>query len=131
MKIYTEKNLRNFEFLGGAIDFVTKLTFEQLDQVEAILEEEYPDGMDETTVNDIFWFEQDTIREWLDMPTEDQEDAKTEIDKYNSDFVAWVCDAQNLDIDSPEDWEEILDQLEDPDMQDEYKEDSLEGKIYD
>ena len=26
MKIYTEKNLRNFEFLGGAIDFVTRLT---------------------------------------------------------------------------------------------------------
>lgn len=131
MKIYTEKNLRNFEFWGGAVDFVTRLTFEQLDQVETILEEEYPDGMDETTVNDIFWFEQDTIREWLDMPTEDQEDTKEEIDKYNSDFVEWVCDAQNLDIDSPEDWEEILDQLEDPNMQDEYKEDSLEGKIYD
>lgn len=131
MKIYTEKSLRNFNFWGGAANFASGLTYEQLDQVEAILEDAYPEGMTDTEVNDIFWFEQDTIREWLGMPTEDQEETKAEIDKYNSDFVDWVCDAGNLDIDDPEDWEEILEQLEDPDIQDEYKEDSLEGKIYD
>ena len=37
----------------------------ELDQIESILEECYPDGMDETAINDFFWFEEDTIAEWL------------------------------------------------------------------
>lgn len=65
MKIYVETNLRNFEFWSGACDRVKYLTYEELDQIEAILEDLYPDGADETTINDIFWFEEDTIAEWL------------------------------------------------------------------
>lgn len=65
MKIYAEKNLRNFEFWSGACDRVKYLTLEELDQIENILEECYPDGMDETTINDLFWFDDDTIAEWL------------------------------------------------------------------
>ena len=65
MKIYAETNLRNFEFWSGARDRTKYLTYEELDQIEAILEELYPDGVDETTINDIFWFEEDTIAEWL------------------------------------------------------------------
>lgn len=33
--------------------------------IEEILEDLYPDGMDETAVNDLFWFDNDTIAEWL------------------------------------------------------------------
>lgn len=65
MKIYKEDSLRNFEFWSGALDTVKYLTLEELDQIEEILEDIYPDGVDETTVNDIFWFEDDTIAEWL------------------------------------------------------------------
>lgn len=65
MKIYKEKSLRNFEFWSGAKDTVKYLTDEELDQVEAMLEESNPDGMDETEINDFFWFEDDTIAEWL------------------------------------------------------------------
>lgn len=65
MKVYSETSLRNFEFWSGAKDRAKYLTFDELDQIEAILEDLYPDGMDETTVNDIFWFEEDTIAEWL------------------------------------------------------------------
>lgn len=65
MKIYKEESLRNFEFWSGACDRVKYLTSEELDTIEEILEEIYPEGMDETTINDIFWFEEDTIAEWL------------------------------------------------------------------
>lgn len=65
MKVYSEISLTNFEFWSGAKDTVKYLTYEELEQIEAILEDIYPDGIDETTVNDIFWFEEDTIAEWL------------------------------------------------------------------
>lgn len=65
MKVYKEESLRGFEFWSGACDTVKYLTLEELDQIEAILEECYPDGMDETAINDFFWFEEDTIAEWL------------------------------------------------------------------
>ena len=32
---------------------------------EDILEELYPDGIDETTINDLFWFDRDVIASWL------------------------------------------------------------------
>lgn len=65
MKIYTEENLRNFEFWSGAEDTVKYLTYEELDKIEEMLEELNPNGMSETEVNDFFWFEDDTIAEWL------------------------------------------------------------------
>lgn len=65
MKIYSEKSLRNFDFWSGAKDTVKYLTDDELDTIEEILEDSYPDGMDETEVNDFFWFEDDTIAEWL------------------------------------------------------------------
>lgn len=65
MKIYTEQSLSNFEFWSGAKDTVKYLNDNDFDTIEAILDEVYPDGMDETTINDLFWFDEDTIAEWL------------------------------------------------------------------
>ena len=65
MRIYKEENLTGFDFWRGARDTVKYLTDEDLDQIEEILEDLYPDGMDETDVNDIIWHEADTIAEWL------------------------------------------------------------------
>ena len=65
MKIYAEKSLRNFDFWSGASDTVKYLTYEEIDTIENMLEEMYPDGMTETAINDFFWFEDDTIAEWL------------------------------------------------------------------
>ena len=65
MKIYEEKSLIDFEFWSGAIYRAEKLTVDEFNQIEVILEELYPDGIDETTINDLFWFEEDTIAEWL------------------------------------------------------------------
>lgn len=65
MKIYTENSLSNFEFWSGAKDRAKYLTEEEFDTIETILEDIYPDGMSETQINDLFWFEEDWIAEML------------------------------------------------------------------
>lgn len=73
MKVYSEINLRNFKFWGGAKDNVETLTSEQLDMVDSILEELYPYGMNETEINNFFGFGFDTIRKWLGIEKEEDE----------------------------------------------------------
>jgi len=65
MKIYCDVSVKEFEFWAGARDTVKYLTEEDLDMIESVLEDLYPDGMSETDLNDLFWFEEDTIAEWL------------------------------------------------------------------
>lgn len=65
MIIMTEKSLTDFDFWSGAKDTVSYLTDDELNKIEEILEELNPNGMDETDINDFFWFEDDTIAEWL------------------------------------------------------------------
>lgn len=65
MKIYREESLACFEFWSGAKDTAAMLNSDEMDIIEDILEDIYPDGMDETNINDTFWFEPDTIAEWL------------------------------------------------------------------
>ena len=72
MKIYREIPLTEFEFWSGGKDTVEELTEEELDQIEEILEEIYPEGMDETEVNDFLWFERELIAEWLGFKSFDE-----------------------------------------------------------
>ena len=71
MRIYTEKSLTNFEFWSGAKNNAEMLSVEQLEQVETILEDCYPDGVDETTINDLFWFDFETVLDWLGLALND------------------------------------------------------------
>lgn len=74
MKITTEKSLSNFEFWSGAKDSAAKLTCEQLDQVDDMLEDFCPEGMDEGEINDLFWFDFDTVCNWLGYESEEMLD---------------------------------------------------------
>lgn len=66
MKVYKEvESYDDFDFWSGARDTVEYLTSDEIEQVFSMLEEIYPEGMTETEVNDFFWFEDDTIAEWL------------------------------------------------------------------
>ena len=65
MKIYREESLRNFEFWSGARERAEVFTDKQFDEIESLLEMDNPDGMDETEINDLFWFEEDMLAEWL------------------------------------------------------------------
>lgn len=66
MKVYRDESISSFEFWSGAKDTVKYLTDDEMDTIESILEELYPEGMSETELNDFFWFEEDLIAEWLE-----------------------------------------------------------------
>jgi hypothetical protein len=65
MKITTETTLNNFEFWASASHNASLLTHGQLDTIESILDELYPNGIDETQLNDLFWHEFDTVLDWI------------------------------------------------------------------
>lgn len=74
MKITSETSIANFEFWSGAKSNAEELSLSQFNQLESILEDLYPEGMTETQLNDLFWFEFDTIKEWLGISDEEEEE---------------------------------------------------------
>ena len=65
MLIYTEKRLRDFDFWAGGADNARYFTYEQLDEIEVMLKDILPNGVDETKLNDLFWFEADWLAKLL------------------------------------------------------------------
>jgi hypothetical protein len=76
----------SFKAWSGGKDTLDVLTYEQANQLENELSDIYPDGLEETALNDILWFERDWIAELLG-------------------FNSWEhLEAAN----NGEDWEEII-----------------------
>ena len=72
MIVTKEINLQDFVFWSGAIyvrHYVEELGL--LDDLQNIIEQEYPEGIDETELNDLFWHEGDTIARWLGYENEE------------------------------------------------------------
>jgi hypothetical protein len=66
MKIYKETGIADFEAWSGAKDTKeTILEAGKADEFDALIEEIYPDGIDETALNDLLWFESEWIFESL------------------------------------------------------------------
>lgn len=65
MKIIQEMSLKEFKFWNGGKDTAEDLTDRQLDYIEQYLTDIYPNGITDTQINDFFWFDRDTIYEWL------------------------------------------------------------------
>ena len=63
--IKKEISLTDFNTWSGATDTVKHLTHEELETIEQNIIDIFPDGMTETELNDILWFERDMIAEWL------------------------------------------------------------------
>ena len=102
MKIYTEQSLANFKFWSGAETTAQRIWEEQgsegFDQLEAILEDLYPDGIDETDLNDLLWFDADTVYEWLGIDDEEEENEEDDDDEEEeteptNDYVINVGDS--------------------------------------
>ena len=75
MKIYKELDLTSFEPWSGAIDtYNTIYKADKLDDLELLIEELYPDGIDETQLNDLLWFESDWLYESLGISEEEEEE---------------------------------------------------------
>jgi len=74
MKFTCEKSLSEFEAWAGGLNTFNKIEEEnKLDELESILEDAYPDGIAETTLNDLLWFESDWLYEMLGIKEEDEE----------------------------------------------------------
>ena len=77
MKVTNDNlTLENFNAWSGAVE--TKqaiLNANKGDEFDSLIEELYPDGIDETQLNDILWFEEDWIFENLGInQAEDEEE---------------------------------------------------------
>lgn len=61
---YDANDIRNMVW-QGAVGRVKYLSNDELNTIIGILSEEYPDGIDETELNDFFWFEDEAYADWL------------------------------------------------------------------
>lgn len=81
MKIINEISLCNFKFWSGAEYTAQKIEeADKWDELENLISELYPDGVDETTLNDILWFESEWVLESLGIEDEEEEDEEDEED---------------------------------------------------
>ena len=92
MTITYELDLNRFEAWSGAVDTLERIQREgKCAELENILEELYPDGMTETELNDLLWFDSESVYEWLRIRSEEQiekeiEEAEAELEEKLSDL---------------------------------------------
>ena len=73
MTITYELDLNSFEAWSGAKDTLDRIQREgKCGLLEQILEDTYPDGMTETELNDLLWFDSESVYEWLGIRSEEQ-----------------------------------------------------------
>lgn len=66
MKIISDTSLENFDAWSGAVETKNRIIEENKEsEFEAYVEELYPDGLTDTELNDLLWFEEESIFEWL------------------------------------------------------------------
>ena len=71
MLVSYEISLANFKAWSGAVATLAHIRdMGKCEELEAVLEELYPNGIDETTLNDILWFDSDWVFETLGIEEE-------------------------------------------------------------
>lgn len=74
MKIIKEMEIRDFEAWSGAVHTLNKIIeFDKCDEFDNLIDELYPDGLTDTELNDILWFEEEWIFESLGINEDDEE----------------------------------------------------------
>ena len=92
MTITYELDLNSFEAWSGAKDTLDRIQREgKCAELENILEELYPDGMTETELNDLLWFDSELVYEWLGIRSEEQieneiKEAEEELEELQSNL---------------------------------------------
>lgn len=105
MRIYNELDLNTFEAGSGAVDTLNRIRREgKCEELESALEEIYPEGIDETELNDLLWFDSETVYEWVGLRTESQ--IESEIEEAKSELADLEDDLKALDEDYNADCED-------------------------
>ena len=75
MRVYQEISFEDFDAWSGAVDTKEKIIDAgKAEEFEALVEELFPNGVDETELNDFLWFDDDYIFESLGITEDDEED---------------------------------------------------------
>ena len=75
MKITSEISIANFESWSGAKETQQRIIEENKEnEFDSLIEELYPDGLTETQLNDILWFEEEWIFESLGITDEEEDE---------------------------------------------------------
>lgn len=98
MRIYSDESLSNFRFWSGAVCRAEQLTNEQFDAIERELEMLYPDGMSDTELNDLFWFDFEWVVGLIGLALNDSGD---------------ICDPSELEEEEEEGEEDFDDEEDD------------------
>ena len=73
MKIVQEISISDFNAWSGAVSTKDRIIDEGKEsEFDAIIEELYPDGLTDTDLNDLLWFEPETVFGWLGISDEDE-----------------------------------------------------------
>lgn len=72
MKVCKEISIENFEAWSGAKDTRQKIIESgKAEEFNQLIEELYPDGLSETELNDILWFEEEWVYENIGIENEE------------------------------------------------------------
>lgn len=110
MKITYELDLNTFEAWSGAVETLNRIIKEnKTAELEMILEDLYPDGMDETQLNDLLRFDDEQVYEWLGIRSESEikseiEEAKEELQTINDKIADLMAEFNDSCI-GIADWE--------------------------
>lgn len=73
MKTFKELSISDFNAWSGAIETRnTIIENNKEDEFDSLIDELYPDGISETQLNDILWFEEDWLFETLGINTDEE-----------------------------------------------------------
>lgn len=93
MKYTVEESLRNFNFWSGGKERADLCSSSELDCIEELLEEIEPEeGWTDTAINDMFWFEFDTLAQHLGYKNEEDFDMQHSSNYVNDDELAEYAD---------------------------------------
>lgn len=90
MTITYDLDLNSFNAWSGAVDTLDRIQREgKCEELENILEDLFSDGMTETQLNDLLWFDSEQVYEWLGIRSEtkvkeEMKEAEEELAKMES-----------------------------------------------
>ncbi len=107
MRIYSELDLNTFEAWSGAANTLDRIRREgKCGELESVLEENYPEGIiNETELNDLLWFDSETVYEWVGLQTESE--IESEIEEAKLELADLEDDLKALDEDYNTDCEDV------------------------
>ena len=100
MKVYSETSMSEFRPWSGAVSTYDRIqNAGLLDELEALIEEMYPDGCSETAINDLLWFEDEWIFNTLGLRTESEileeiEEVREELSALMEDYESEAEDCE-------------------------------------